>query len=70
MRTSKYNESLQKEMADMCEEHGPRRAAVLLEAKHGQSFNPGLVLWYYRKWKAPSVADVRWKRKKATANAS
>lgn len=68
MRTSKYSESLQKEMADLCEEHGPRRAAVLLEAKHGQEFNPGLVLWYYRKWKSAS-SEVRWKRKKAKANA-
>lgn len=68
MRTSKFSEALQKEMAELCEEHGPRRAAALLEAKHEQSFNPGLVLWYYRKWKSAS-ADVRWKRKKSKANA-
>lgn len=68
MRTSKYSEALQKEMADLCEEHGPRRASALLEEKHGQSINPGLVLWYYRKWK-PTAAEVRWKRKTSKTNA-
>ena len=69
MRTSKYSESLQKEMAALCEEHGPRRAAALIKEKHELEINPGLILWYFRKWKQSASGKVRWERSTAKKNA-
>ena len=70
MRTSKYSETLQKEMAELCEEHGPRRAGALIKEKHGLEINPGLVLWYFRKWRQSASKSVRWKRSPTKKNAS
>jgi hypothetical protein len=69
MRTSKYSEALQKEMAELCEEHGPRRTVALIKEKHGLEINPGLILWYFRKWSKSASKSVRWQRSAAKKNA-